>query len=293
MSLTDQLFQLIISGISVGAVYAVVGLGFMIVYSVTRVVNFTQGQFVMLGGMLTATFYARGLPLPVAMILSIVVTLIVGLIIQRVVVHPARRASVVTLILLTFGASIVIQGIALLIWGTDPKSFPPFSGTTPIHISSAVIAPQALWVLGVGIVLVILLFAFFEYSFPGKTLRACSINPWAARLMGISPEVMALIAFGLAAVLGAAAGIVLTPWTTSSYGIGTPMAMKGFVAALAGGLDRIDGVLLGGFALAMLEALAAGFLPSGFKDGIALFILLVVLFFRPTGLLGGAEAGKI
>ncbi len=294
MSLADQLLQIVISGISVGAIYAVVGLGFMIVYSVTRVVNFTQGEFVMLGGMVTADLHERWqLPVPVAAVAGIIATLVVGLIVQRVVVHPARRASVITLILLTFGASVIIRGIALLVWGTNPKSFPPFSGTAPVHIGSAVVAPQALWVLGIGLLLAILLYLFFEYTSLGKALRACSINPWAARLMGISPEVMALVAFGLAATLAAIAGIAMSPWTTTKYDAGMTLAVNGFVAALAGGLDRIDGVLLGGFGLGLLGAFAAGFLPSGFKDGIALFILLVVLYFRPAGLLPSKEAGKV
>ena len=289
----DQFLQLVLSGISVGAIYAVVGLGFMIIYSVTRVVNFAQGEFVMLGGMITALLHAANLPVPVAAACAIAITVIIGIIIQRVVVHPARRASVVTLILLTFGASVVIRGVALLIWGTDPKSFPPFSGTKPISISEAVVAPQALWVLGVGIALAIALHLFFEYTVPGKAVRACAIDSWAASLMGISPEKMALFAFALAAGMGAIAGIVMTPWTTSSYGIGIPMSVKGFVAALAGGLDRIDGVVVGGFALAILESLSAGLLPSGYKDGIALFILMLVLFFRPGGLLPSRDSGRV
>lgn len=289
----DQIVQLIVSGISVGAIYAVVGLGFMIVYTVTRVVNFTQGEFVMLGGMLTAILSQSGLPLPAAMAMAVATTIIVGLTIHRVVIYPARRASVVTLILLTFGASVVIRGVALLLWGTNPKSFPPFSGTTPVHILQAVIAPQALWVLGVGLALAAALFAFFEYTYPGKALRAAAVNPWAARIMGINPDKMALFAFGLAAAMGAIAGIVMTPWTTSSYSIGIPMSVKGFVAALAGGLDRIEGVVLGGFALAIFESLAAGLLSSGFKDSIALFIMMFLLFFRPGGLLASAEGGKV
>lgn len=289
----DQITQLIVSGISVGAIYAIVGLGFMIVYTVTRVVNFTQGEFVMLGGMLTALLSQSGVPLPAAIILAILTTVVVGLLIHTAVVYPARKASVVTLILLTFGASVVIRGIALLIWGTNPKSFQPFSGTTPIHILQAVVAPQALWVLGVGLLLAAALYVFFEYTYPGKALRAAAVNPWAARIMGINPDKMALFAFGLAAAMGAIAGIVVTPWTTSSYSIGIPLSVKGFVAALAGGLDRIEGVVLGGFALAMFESLAAGLLSSGFKDSIALFVMMFLLFFRPGGLLASAEGGRV
>jgi branched-chain amino acid transport system permease protein len=293
VSFFDQLLQFAISGISVGAIYAVVGLGFMIIYSVTRVVNFAQGEFVMLGGMMAATLYATGMPLLLAMALSIIFVVLVGIAMQRGIIHPARNASTVTLILLTFGVSIVIRGIALLVWTTDPRSFPAFSGDQPILLGQAVITPQAVWVIGTLVVLATALYLFFGHTMPGKAFQACAINPPAARLMGISVETMALLAFALAAALGAVAGVVTTPLTTTAYDIGIPMSIKGFVAALAGGLNRIEGVLVGGIVLGVLESMAAGFISSGFKDAIALVILILVLLLRPGGLLGGAEAGHI
>lgn len=293
MGFLDQLLQFALSGVGIGAIYAIVGLGFMIVYSVTRVVNFAQGEFVMLGGMVTATLYAAGVPLILAMALAVAFAILVGGLMQRGIIHPARNASTVTLILLTFGVSIVIRGIALLVWTTDPKSFPPFSGTKSIAIGQAVVSPQAIWVVGTLAVLAVALYLFFARTMPGKALQACAINAPAARLMGISVETMALLAFGLAAAMGALAGIVTTPLTTTSYDIGIPMAVKGFVAALAGGLNRIEGVLVGGLVLGVLESMAAGLISSGFKDAIALVILILVLLVRPGGLLGGAEAGNI
>lgn len=293
MGFFDQFLQFALSGVGVGAIYAIVGLGFMIVYSVTRVVNFAQGEFVMLGGMVTATLYAAGVPLFLAMALSIAFAVLMGALVQRGIIHPARNASTVTLILLTFGVSIVIRGIALLVWTTDPKSFPAFSGEKSIAIGQAVMSPQAFWVVGTLAVLAAALYLFFARTMPGKALQACAINAPAARLMGISVETMALLAFALAAAMGAVAGIVTTPLTTTSYDIGIPMAIKGFVAALAGGLNRIEGVVMGGLVLGVLESLAAGLISSGFKDAIALLILILVLLVRPGGLLGGAEAGQI
>jgi len=289
----DQLLQFALSGVGVGAIYAIVGLGFMIVYSVTRVVNFAQGEFVMLGGMVTATLYAAGVPLALAMVIAVIFAVLVGALMQRGIIHPARNASTVTLILLTFGVSIVIRGIALLVWTTDPRSFPAFSGEKSIAVGQAVVSPQAIWVVGTLAVLAVALYLFFGKTMPGKALQACAVNAPAARLMGISVETMALLAFALAAAMGALAGIVTTPLTTTSYDIGIPMAVKGFVAALAGGLNRIEGVLLGGLVLGVLESMAAGLISSGFKDAIALVILILVLLVRPGGLLGGAEAGHI
>ena len=293
MGILDQLLQFAISGIGIGAIYAIVGLGFMIVYSVTRVVNFAQGEFVMVGGMLTAILYAAGVPLLLAMFIAVAFAVLLGCLIQRGIIHPARNASTVTLILLTFGVSIVIRGIALLVWKTDPHSFPAFSGEKSLAIGQAVVSPQAIWVVGTLVVLAVALYLFFDRTMPGKALQACAINPSAARMMGISVETMALVAFGLAAALGAVAGIVTTPLTTTSYDIGIPMAVKGFVAALVGGLNRIEGVLLGGIVLGVLESMAAGLISSGFKDAIALVILILVLLLRPGGLLGGAEAGNV
>ncbi len=293
MGLFDQLLQFGVSGLGTGAIYAIVGLGFMIVYSVTRVVNFAQGEFVMIGGMLTAMLYAAGVPLPLAMFISVVFAVLIGLLMQRGIIHPARNASTVTLILLTFGVSIVIRGIALLIWKTDPHSFPAFSGNKPIALGQAVMSPQSLWILGTLALLAVALYLFFDRTMPGKALKACAINPFASRLVGINVETMALVAFALAAAMGAVAGIVTTPLTTTSYDIGIPMAVKGFVAALVGGLNRIEGVLLGGITLGILESMAAGLISSGFKDAIALVILILVLLLRPGGLLGGAEAGNI
>lgn len=293
MGILDQLLQFAISGVGIGAIYAIVGLGFMIVYSVTRVVNFAQGEFVMVGGMLTAILYAAGVPLLLAMFIAVAFAVLLGCLIQRGIIHPARNASTVTLILLTFGVSIVIRGIALLVWKTDPHSFPAFSGEKSLAIGQAVVSPQAIWVVGTLVVLAVALYLFFDRTMPGKALQACAINPSAARMMGISVETMSLVAFGLAAALGAVAGIVTTPLTTTSYDIGIPMAVKGFVAALVGGLNRIEGVLLGGIVLGVLESMAAGLISSGFKDAIALVILILVLLLRPGGLLGGAEAGNV
>ncbi|MDP2662377.1 MAG: branched-chain amino acid ABC transporter permease [Dehalococcoidia bacterium] len=293
MSLFDQLLQFTIGGLGTGAIYAIVGLGFMIVYSVTRVVNFAQGEFVMIGGMLTSLLYAAGMPLLPAMFIAVVGAVLLGALIQRGIIHPARNASTVTLILLTFGISIVVRGIALLLWKTDPHSFPSFSGTKSIALGGAVFQPQTLWIVGTLAVLSVGLYLFFDKTMRGKAFQACAINPTAARIMGIKVETMALLAFALAAGMGAVAGIVTTPLTTTSYDIGIPMAVKGFVAALVGGLNRIEGVLLGGIVLGVLESLAAGLISSGFKDAIALVVLILVLVFRPGGLLGGAEAGHV
>jgi branched-chain amino acid transport system permease protein len=293
MSIYDQLLQFLIAGISMGSIYAVVGLGFMIVYSVTRVINFAQGEFVMLGGMLSTVFYRAGLPLFFSIPCAAVITAAVGLLLYRSVIYPIRSAPVFTLILVTFGASIAIRGISLIIWGTDPRILPPFSKGEAIHLGGAVVNIQALWVIALTALMAVALFLFFERTITGKAFRASSINVLGASLMGIRTGRMGSLAFMLAALLGSLAGAVLTPMMTTSYDIGLALSVKGFVAAIIGGLNKIEGIILGGLALGILEAYGAGLIHSGFKDVIPLLIFLVVLKVRGGGLVGGAEAGKV
>ncbi len=293
MTLYGQILQFIISGVSVGAIYAVVGIGFMIIYSVTRVVNFAQGEFLMLGGMLAITFYRTGFPLSLSILLAVVITTLVGMAFYQAIIYPIRRAPAFTLILVTFGVSIVIEGIALLSWGTEARELPYFTRAEAIHISQAILNPQSLWVIGCTAVMAAGLFFFFRYTITGKAFMASAIDPFLAGLMGIRTERMGLLAFALSACLGALAGGVMSPLIYPHTGIGLILSVKGFTAALIGGLNRIEGVIVGGLALGVLESLAAGFISSGYKDAIALVILVVVLTFRHHGLLGGAEAGQV
>lgn len=293
MTFPEQVLQFTISGVSTGSIYAIVGLGFMIIYSVTRVVNFSQGEFVMLGGMLTASFQTSGFSLGLAVVLATAVTTLVGMLFYQAFIYPIRHAPAFALILVTFGVSIIIRGVAMLAWGTDPRRIPYFSGKEAIPIFEAILNPQSLWIIGSTFVIALGLFLFFRYTILGKAFMASAINAFLASLMGVKTEKMGLLAFGLSAGLAAYAGAVVGPITFPHVGIGLHLSIKGFTAALIGGLNRIEGVIVGGLALGILEALAAGLISSGCKDAIALAILLVVLAFRHQGLLGGAEAGHV
>ncbi|MFC1821783.1 branched-chain amino acid ABC transporter permease [Thermodesulfobacteriota bacterium] len=293
MTFSDQILQFVISGISTGSIYAIVGLGFMIIYSVTRVVNFAQGEFVMLGGMLSATFYAADFSLGFAVLLAAALTGVIGIVLYQTVIYPIRGAPAFALILVTFGVSIIIRGIAMLIWGTDPMRIPYFSRAEPIPISGALLNAQSLWIIISTAVIALCLFLFFRFTVAGKAFMASAISAFLAGLMGIKPERMGLLAFGISAALAAYAGAVMGPLIFPHVGIGLHLSVKGFTAALIGGLNRIEGVIVGGLALGVLEALSAGLVSSGSKDAIALSILLVVLAFRHHGLLGDEEAGQV
>lgn len=285
MSLTSQLLQYVLSGVVVGGIYALIGLGFVIVYSVTRVINFAQGEFAMLGALLMVTLAGHGLSVPLAFLLAALAGCGIGALLERVAIHPVRRALPLTLIIITIGASIAFRGAALLAWGTDPFALPPFSAGPPFQLGGAVVVRQGVWVLAVALAIFLGLWAFFTRTYLGKAVRACAINPRAARLMGISVDRMSLLAFGLAGGLGAVAGIVIAPITYASYDMGLMLGLKGFVAAVLGGLVSPPGAIVGGFLLGILEALAAGLVSSGYKDAVAFVVLIVVCLVQVAGLL--------
>ena len=285
----DQLAQFLVSGITLGAVYAVVALGFTIIFNVTGIINFAQGEFVMLGGMLSFWLYAGfGLPLPVAFVLAIAATALVGYGLDRFAIRPARQAPIISLIIITIGASILIRGVGGHIWGKDAVPLPAFSGEQPLRVLGATILPQSIWVLGTSLGAMLLLHLLLSYTMLGKALRACAINRNAAALVGIDARVMSGLSFGLSAGLGALGGIVVAPLTMTSYDIGTMLGLKGFAAAALGGFGSQPGAVAGGLILGVLEALGAGFISSAYKDAIALAVLFVALFARARGA-GGSE----
>ena len=282
-----QVWQFFLSGLTTGGTYALIALGFSLVYNATGVINFAQGEFVMLGGMITAAcMSAWGLPLWLAALIAIAITTLIGLILERAAIRPARNASVVVLILITVGASIFIKGVASIVWGPDDRPLPAFSGEAPIQLLGATITPQSLWVLGATLVTAIAMWLIFEYTVVGKAMRACAINPHAAQLCGIDLSKMISWSFGLAAAIGAIAGIVLAPITMAQYNVGMMLGLKGFCAAILGGLGNALGGILGGLILGVLEALGAGLISSQYKDAIAFIVLIAVLLIRPSGILG-------
>jgi branched-chain amino acid transport system permease protein len=276
--------QFFISGVNLGCIYAALGLGFFIVYSVTHVLNLAQGEFVMLGGMLTVSFYTMGIPLSPSILLAVIATAISGAVLYRFILYPARNSSRATLTFLTVGFAFAIEGIALLLWGWQYRSLPNFWGSPNIQLWGATIFGQTTWVVGITLLMVIGLFLLFGRTVQGKALRACADEPLGARIMGISIERMALFSFVLAAALGAVIGATITPLTMTSYSIGFPLTIKGLLAAFVGGITRAEGVILGGITLGMAEAITAGLIPGGYHGVIALGILLVVFLCRPRGL---------
>ena len=288
-----EFLQFAFSGVTVGAIYALVALGFTLIYNSSGVANFAQGEFVMLGGMVTFFATAAGLPLLPAALLAIMVAGIAGLLLHRLAIEPAKRASPVTLIIITIGASIFIRGVTAIVLDKNFHSLPPFFGSEPFVIGGATLLPQSLVVL-VGAALVLLaLWLFMSRTLYGKALLATAANRTAAQLTGINTTMMTTIAFVISAVIGAIGGIIVTPITLTFYDAGTMLALKGFAAAVLGGMGNPLGAVIGGLLLGLLEQFSAGYLSSQYKDAVAFIVILLVLFTMPQGLFGAKSVERV
>ena len=291
--MSSELLQFLLSGITVGAIYALVGLGFSIIYNASHVINFAQGEFVMIGGMGTVFIASAGLPFPVAMIGAVLLAVVIGISLQKLAIERARHASVVTIIIITIGASIFLRGLAGVIWNRDFHSLPAFTGEQPIHIAGAVIVPQSLWILGVTLAVALALFVFFNRTMIGKAMLGTAHNPFAAKLVGINTNNILILSFALAAALGAIGGILIAPIAPTHYQVGIMLGLKGFSAAIVGGLGSGPGAMVGGLLVGVAEALAAGYISSNYKDVVAFVIILLVLFFMPAGLFGSRGSERV
>ena len=289
----ELFFQYLVAGITYGAVYAVVAIGFNIIYNSTGIINFAQGEFVMLGGMVTVFASAAGVPLPLAALLAVVVSIAVGLLLYWLAIEPARDASPVTLIIITVGASILLRGAAQILFDKQFHKLPSISGDTPVNLLGAAIQPQSFWVLGGTAVIVILLYIFLERTVVGKAVLATAANKLAARLVGINTATVMALAFGGSAAIGAVAGVLITPITLTSYDVGTMLALKGFAAAMLGGMGNPIGAVAGGLILGLLEALGVGYISSTYKDAFAFIVILLVLFAMPQGLFGRRTVERV
>ena len=294
MNLANQLLQYTLSGITIGSIYAMVAIGFNIIYNSTGIINFAQGDFVMLGGMTAVYFYqSLHFPLIIAALCSIVIVTILGILFERLAIHPLKNPNIITLIIITIAASILFKGGAMFLWGKDSYALPSFSGDNPIHFFGATILPQSLWVLSTLIITVFFLMLFFNFTLLGKAMKACSFNKKAASIVGINVKSMVLLSFALSALIGSIAGVIVTPITLVDYDRGSLLGLKGFGTAIMGGLGNMWGSIAAGLIIGLLESYSAGLLSSGYKDAVALIVLLIVLFFSPGGIFIRKEEQKL
>ena len=290
----QQLPQFVVSGLTNGSIYALIALGFCLVENATGIVNIAQGEFVMLGAMMMVTFHQGAqLPMPVAFVLAVLAGAVIGVALEEGPLRHSRNRDVLTLVLITVGASIVFKGAGMLLWGKGVRILPPLGGQAPILFMNAAILPQTLWILGLCLTIVGALYSFFHRTLLGKAVRAVADNPEGAVLVGISRRRLVMLAFALSGALGAMAGILITPMTSMSYNAGLMLALKGFAAAVLGGYGNTVGAVAGGLLLGLMESFGAGFVSSTYKDAIAFIVLLGILFIRPAGLLGSLRVRRL
>lgn len=285
--------QFVFSGLTVGAVYALVAIGFTLIYNASDVVNLAQGEFVMLGAMTTVFLGYAGVPLPLAAVAAVFITTAAGVALYRFAIATAREANSVTLIIITIGASIFLRGVAEIVFDKRFHSLPPLLGNDAIRIGGAAILPQSLVVLAGALIIVVLLWVFMDRTLFGKAVIATSANRLAARLVGIDTRIIVGACFALSAAIGSIAGILITPITLTSYNAGTLLTLKGFAAVMLGGIGSGVGAIVGGILLGLFEAFAAGYISSSYKDAVAFLIILAVLFVMPQGLFGKAKMERV
>ncbi|MBK5958690.1 hypothetical protein CCR97_10770 [Rhodoplanes elegans] len=285
-----ELVQSLVNGVGIGLVYGLIAIGFCVIYNASGIVNFAQGVFVMLGGMFTHAFLIKlGWPLAVAALVSIVAVAAIGVVVHVAVVRPMwnRKAPLFAIILATLAVQLLIEQIVILTMGDQPRTYPDFTPGGPLKLGDIAISYQLFWILGCGALMVALLTLFFTRTRAGRALRACSQNREAAALLGIPVDAMLMLSFALSAALGAAAGILITPTQYTAYGVGAPFGTNGFIAAIIGGFGSAPAALLGGVLLGVVQSAAIVVVGAGYKNVVALTVLLIVLLFFPQGLFGG------
>lgn len=286
-------FQFILVGVGMGSVYALMSLGFSLVFKETGVINFAQGEFAMVAAMVYWMLQSRGWNAVVAILTAIIVAALLGAAVSRFVMYYVHGASIITLIFITLGLDTALRGMGTLLWGTNPMPVNPLSKNTIIHIGGAVLSSDYLWVFGAIVVVGLGIYLLLDHTYLGRSMAAAMDNPLAARLYGMNPLRFGLYIWVLAAVIGAVGGIVLAPITTANANMGLNLGLNGFVGAIIGGIDSLPGAALGGLVLGIVESLASGYIASNWAQGVAFLILLILLIKRPQGLLGTRNVKRV
>jgi len=282
----DLIPVLLVNGVVFGAIYSINAVGIGIIYNTTGIINFAQGEFGMLGGMLTYALYSKAkLSLPLAILGAVVATVIVGLLMERIAIRPLwrRGAKDWTFVFILFAAGTIIPNLAMLSIGRDPYAFPAFTDAESIHLGKVTLTTQALWVISVTAAIAIALQGFFNHTLIGKAMKATAVNRRAAAWMGVPVESMLALSFGLAALLGAIGGVVCTPLISTQFDAGSALTLKGFAAAIIGGMGNIRGAIVGGVAIGVLEALSTAFISSTYSDAFTYAVLIAILLLWPSG----------
>lgn len=293
MQTGSAVLQLLVAGIGTGSIYALIALGFNVVFKSTGAMNFAQGEWVVMGGMISALSFAAVSNIWLACLVALIVATILGIVSERLVIWPLRRPNALLITLVSIGLAIFTRSLVMMVLGKKPVGYPGFSETSTLVLGGVAIQTQTLWIIGLTMIFLIMMHLFFEKSMMGKALRAAAADRDAAAIVGVKVETTVMLSFAIAAFAGALAGAIITPLTLSSYDQGAMFGFKGFSAAMLGGVGSLPGAVVGGLALGLLEAFGSFYISSDFKDAIAFTVLLLILFVRPSGFLGRADVVKV
>ena len=305
----EILLQQILNGLVLGSVYALVALGYTMVYGILQLINFAHGDVLMVGAMVGVTVVSllskSGLPGPVVLLIAVLVAVpvcvLLSLFIERVAYRPLRNAPRLAPLITAIGVSIVIQTLAMIIWKPNPVVFPDLLPTDPVHIFGAVLAPKQILILVVSALMMAGLILLVNKTRLGRAMRATAENPRIAGLMGVNSNQVIAATFAIGASLAAVAGVLVAlNYNIAQFSMGFIPGLKAFTAAVLGGIGNLAGAMVGGLLLGLIESLGAGyigdltggFLGSHYQDIFAFVVLIVVLVFRPSGIMGERVADR-
>jgi branched-chain amino acid transport system permease protein len=278
--------QLLISGIGIGTVYAIVALGFTLVWNASGTVNFAQGQLVMVGAYFAYSILELAhLPYGLAIPGTIIGSFVLGVLLERLTIRPVRRPTALIVIIITIGTGLMLQALAQNIWGPQVRKIPALSSRENFHIGSLSITTQAVWDIAIGATLMVALAFLLQRTYLGRAMRAVAQDSETARQMGIPAPLVVSFTFGLNAALAGVAGILLAPTLFISPNMGISVTLQAFAAAVIGGFGSIPGAVVGGLILGLVQIYAAAYISGSYADAAALVVLIAVLIVRPRGLL--------
>jgi branched-chain amino acid transport system permease protein len=292
----SQFFQQVVSGLASGGIFASLALALVLIYRATRAINFAQGEMATLSTFVAWSLVHHGMPFWGAFFLTLALSFVGGVALERVVIRPVENAPVLTVVIVTLGLAVLLNGFTSVEWGSEVKKFPSPFPTRPIHAGGVAFSIQDLGVIGVSIALVLALGAFFRFTKLGLALRAAALNPEASRLVGVRVSWMLALGWGLAAVLGAVSGMMIAPVVFLDPNMMQTVLLYALAAAILGGMDSPIGAVVGGLALGVILNLTGAyvdFIGGTLRLPVALAVILLVLLVRPSGLFGRTAVRKV
>jgi branched-chain amino acid transport system permease protein len=288
--------QQVVAGLASGGIYASLALALVLIYRTTRVINFAQGEMAMFTTFVAWTLMDHGLAFWPAFVLTLAIAFVGGVAIERIVIRPVEGAPVLTVVIVTIGLALLFSGLASALWGSDVKSFRSAFSTRAIDVGGVAVSVQDIGVIVVSIVIVLVLWLFFRFTKLGLALRAAAVNPDESRLVGIRVGWMLALGWGLAAVLGAVAGMLVAPTVFLEPNMMRAILLYAFAAAVLGGMDSPVGAVIGGLAFGVIQNLVETYIEevgATLRLPVALALLLLVLLVRPQGLFGRAAVRRV